>query len=103
MPETCCVTKCRSGYSGGGKVSMFAFPAYSDKREKWKRAIHRIDGGQFSFDSPHTRVCEKHFDHSDAVWHDELVIDGDEVLHKRGKSKLREDAVPRIFDGCLRI
>lgn len=79
---------------------MFAFPADPDKREKWKRAIPRIEGGRFTFDSPHTRVCEKHFDRTDVVWHDEFIINGEKVLHKRGKPKLREDAVPRIFNGC---
>ncbi|XP_077507903.1 52 kDa repressor of the inhibitor of the protein kinase-like [Amblyomma americanum] len=100
MPRTCCVPGCRSGYRGNEeKVSMFCLPSDSDRRVKWKRAIPRQETSGFSFDSPHVRVCEKHFDASDIVRADQWVVDGVVVTSQCDVPKLSPDAVPRIFEG----
>ena len=100
MPRTCCVPGCRSRYKRNDeKVSMFSLRRDTERREKWKRAILRQGTGDFTFDSPHVRVCEKHFDESDIVRVDQWIIGGAVVTSQRDVLKLRPDAVPRIFDG----
>lgn len=100
MPKTCCVTGCSSGYrSNKEKASLFCFPSSAELREKWKRAIPRLEAGGFSFESKNVRVCEKHFDASDVVRTDEHIVNGVVVSLQRERPRLRTNAVPRIFDG----
>ncbi|XP_077489740.1 uncharacterized protein LOC144100769 isoform X1 [Amblyomma americanum] len=96
MPNSCCVTGCRSGgKSNDEKVSLFRFPSDPKRREQWKCALFRGQVGGFSLGSPHVRVCEKHFDPADIVRHDERIVNGDIVTLWRTKPKLNPDAVPK--------
>ncbi|KAL3192662.1 hypothetical protein MRX96_058883 [Rhipicephalus microplus] len=100
MSKTCCVTGCSSGYrSNKEKASLFCFPSSAELREKWKRAVPRLEAGGFSFESKNVRVCEKHFDASDVVRTDEHIVNGVVVSLQRERPRLRTNAVPRIFDG----
>lgn len=94
------MTGCSSGYrSNKEKASLFCFPSSAELREKWKRAIPRLEAGGFSFESKNVRVCEKHFDASDVVRTDEHIVNGVVVSLQRERPRLRTNAVPRIFDG----
>lgn len=96
MPNSCCVTGCRSGGKGNDeKVSLFRFPSDPERREQWKTALGREKVNSFALGSPHVRVCEKHFDPEDIVRHDERIMNGDVVTLWRSKPKLKPDAVPK--------
>ncbi|KAM7301346.1 hypothetical protein ISCGN_016865 [Ixodes scapularis] len=100
MPKTCCVTGCSSGYrSNKEKASLFCLPSSAELREKWKRAIPRLEAGGFNFESKNVRVCENHFDVSDVVRTDEHIVNGVVVSLQQERPRLRTDAVPKIFDG----
>lgn len=94
------MTGCSSGYrSNKEKASLFCFPSSAELREKWKRAIPRLEAGGFNFESKNVRVCENHFDASDVVRTDEHIVNRVVVSLQRERPRLRTDAVPRIFDG----
>lgn len=98
MPHTCCVPGCRSGYrSSKEKASMFSLPSDLERREMWKRAIPRQETAAFSFESKYVRVCERHFDPTDVIRVDGFIVRGRAISLPRYKVKLRDGAIPRIF------
>ncbi|KAH7984737.1 hypothetical protein HPB52_023695 [Rhipicephalus sanguineus] len=100
MPRTCCVRWIRSGCKGNDeKVSVLWLPRDIERREMRKRAIPRRETGGFTFDSPHVRVCEKHFDESGIVRVHQWLVGGGVVTSQSDVPKLLSDAVQRIFDG----
>lgn len=101
MPKTCCVTGCDVGKRTCQiRTSLFRFPSDPVERERWKRAIPRVETEKFRFDSPNTRVCALHFDATDIVRTDDFVVNTEVVSHDRIVPKLRAGAVPRIFPNC---
>ncbi|XP_077551081.1 uncharacterized protein LOC144164421 isoform X2 [Haemaphysalis longicornis] len=98
MPMTCCVPGCRSGYrSSKEKASLFSLPSDRERRDMWIRAIPRQETGAFSFESKNVRVCEKHFDPADVIRADGFIVHGQAVSLLRHKVKLRDGAMPRVF------
>lgn len=95
MPTNCCVPGCKSNNNKKEKnVSIFKFPKTNpDKLAKWKKSIPR----DFEITN-HSVVCIKHFAECHIIREDRRIRpDGSELVVKRGKLGLTDDAVPSIF------
>ncbi|KAG8287303.1 hypothetical protein J6590_041547 [Homalodisca vitripennis] len=94
MPSKCCVPECKSNYVKPF-VNVFSFPKDPETFRTWLRAIHR-DGYEVTSNS---RVCIKHFDERYIIKEDTVTRpDGTILTVKRDWLKLRNDAVPTIFE-----
>lgn len=94
MPKKCCVPGCVSNYKGQEYTSVFAFPSDSHLKEKWLTSIPRKD----YVVTKHSAVCIKHFHASYIQTDDPVKRDkGSLIGVRRKKPRLREDAVPTIF------
>lgn len=83
MP-TCCISQCKN-YSQKG-FSLYSLPADPNRRELWIANI-----GKYDFNSSKKLfICEVHF--SDDMW---------EKPRSDGKRKLKQNAVPTIFNNIL--
>lgn len=100
MPYKCSVPACKTGYkSCPVRASSFKLPEDGALREKWKLAITRAARTtDFRF-SKNSRICERHFVGTDILRHDVFLIDGKTVRLPRKLPKLKDDAVPCIFEG----
>ncbi|KAG8316816.1 hypothetical protein J6590_040062 [Homalodisca vitripennis] len=74
---------------------FFSFPKDPETFRTWLRAIHR-DSCEVTYNS---RVCIKHFDERYIIKEDTVTRpDGTILTVKRDRLKLRNDAVPTIFE-----
>ncbi|XP_046685222.1 uncharacterized protein LOC124370961 [Homalodisca vitripennis] len=93
-PSKCCVPECKSNYVKPF-VNVFSFPKDPETFRTWLRAIHR-DSCEVTSNS---RVCIKHFDERYIIKEDTVTRpDGTILTVKRDRLKLRNDAVPTIFE-----
>ncbi|XP_025163631.1 THAP domain-containing protein 7-like [Harpegnathos saltator] len=83
MP-TCCVPHCKNYYQKG--FSLYSLPADLTRRALWITNIGRQEWNS----SRKWFICKVHF--SDNMW---------EKPHIDGKRKLKQHAVPTIFDNIL--
>ena len=89
MP-TCAITGCKSGNGHeSDKVQAFSFPSESRLKNEWISSISRKN----YVVTKNTRVCEKHFKHSDFVPQSE---NKDSRGRNKLKRKLQPFAVPSI-------
>uniref|UniRef100_A0A1B6E8J1 THAP-type domain-containing protein n=1 Tax=Clastoptera arizonana TaxID=38151 RepID=A0A1B6E8J1_9HEMI len=94
MPGKCCVTECKSNYCKPF-VNIFLFPKDALTAQTWLRAIHRDDYEL----SANSCVCIKHFCERYIIRKDSITRpDGTVVTVKRDRLKLRDDAIPTIFE-----
>lgn len=91
MPRHCCVVGCKSNYSNKEKyVSTFSIPKNETLREKWKSRVPA--------DIKNPVFCVKHFRKEDIIRVDHCIVSGVHKEYKRKYPKLKDGAVPIIFE-----
>ena len=113
MGWKCCVPLCRSGYKATKssptvpeQVSFHAFPHDSNMKNKWLRAIKRVDKDksgnlQDYVPTPSSRVCSLHFHSNDFVRESKDTNVTRTVKRQKVELKivkLKPSAIPRIFE-----
>ena len=97
MPRKCCVPECRGNYDESTKVSVFSFPADSERKRLWLSKIPRADFQP----TKQSVVCVEHFCEQFVVRYDSATRpDGSVLTVKRTNPKLTDDAYPSIFPRC---
>lgn len=94
MPRHCSVKGCRSNYKNEPKyITTFALPKDEFLRKQWIRKIPTDFSG---LKNPF--VCLKHFAESDIIRKDVCTVAGERREYPRKIPKLKENAVPSIFE-----
>jgi hypothetical protein len=94
MPQKCCAPGCSGNYDGSENyVSVFKFPQDLARRQLWLERIPR-DNLQIT---KNTVICRRHFEDRFVLTEDRVVCNGQEIVVKRDRPKLTDDAYPSIF------
>lgn len=94
MPQKCCAPGCSGNYDNSDSyVSVFKFPADTARRQLWLKRIPR-ENLQIT---KNTVICRRHFEDRFVITEDRIVVNGQEIVIKRDRPKLTDDAFPSIF------
>ncbi|KAJ8270080.1 hypothetical protein GJAV_G00110100 [Gymnothorax javanicus] len=88
MVKSCCVMGCTNRFIHGESITFHMFPKDPALRQRWTRAINRVDCTTKKLwePGPHDFVCSEHFEESDFIL-------SRHAQHKR----LKKDAIPFIM------